>query len=336
MDKNDSNISLVTGGSGFIGRHVVQRLLHLGRPVKVLDLNVSEGTFPKEVEVFKGSILDQTLVANAMEGTKDVYHLAANPNLWAKDKNVFHEVNFEGTKTILEEAKKHNIHKLVYTSTETILKDYRSKSLEATTEDIELPPLKQMAGPYSHSKMLADEAVRKAAKDGLPAVVVNPTIPIGLGDYNLTPPTRMIMDFLNGKTPAYMECHMNLAPVEEVAEGHILAADKGISGHRYLLSNENLKLSEILTLLEEITGKEMPHRKVPYFLGYTTAVISEFIADHITGKAPVASKEGVRLAGGIMKFDNQKTRAALGLKARSVKEALGQAIAWLKEEGLVK
>lgn len=324
--------SLVTGGLGFIGRHLVEALIKRGKQVRVLDINPNTKQFHGEVDIWKGSILDQDIIEQALEGVIEVYHLAAIPYLWSLNTNDFFEVNFKGTEILLNEAKKFPINRFVYTSSETVLRGWRHKSTEPIDETQPLPLPEELPGPYSRSKLLAEKAVQGAVLDGVPAITVYPTIPIGAGDVNLTPPTRMIKDFLNGKTLAYLECNLNLIPVKAVAEGHILAAEKGGVGERYILGQENMKMSELLLMIEQQSGKKMPKRRIPYAVANLTAHVME-LAAWFSKRIPQASVEGVRLAGANLVFNCDKARKELMLPQYSIPQALSEAAGWLEEHG---
>lgn len=324
-----AGISLVTGGCGFIGRHLVQALASQGKPVRVLDRNPVPEKLPTEVEVLKGSILDKKLLNRAMQGINVVYHLAAIPHLWMANTADYEKVNVQGTRCVLEAASQVNLNSFVYTSSETVLRGWRDRDRLPVDESQPLPKLKELPGPYSRSKLLAELEVRQAIQRGLPGVVVYPTVPIGPGDDNLTPPTRMIRDFLNGKNPAYLECNLNLIPVQGVAEGHVLAAEKGQVGERYILGQDNYKLSELLQLIEQLSGISMPTRKVGYSTAVLTAKAME-VAAKISGKAPAASVEGVRLAGAGFTFNCSKAQQELGLAQYSIPDGLNQTINWLQ------
>src|SRR5262245_10022602 len=194
--------NLVTGGSGFIGRHLVEQLIARGERVRVLDLRPLEPA-PAGVEQVTGSITDPAAVARAVAGCERVFHLAANPNLWAADPKTFDAVNHQGTRRVLEAAQKAGVQRFVYASTESILKSYRApkSSVRALIDETVVLSLDDMPGPYCRSKFLAEQAAREAARGGLPLVIVNPTMPIGPGDHLLTPPSKMILGFLNGETP---------------------------------------------------------------------------------------------------------------------------------------
>lgn len=328
-----AQVSTVTGGSGFIGSHVVRQLVARGDDVRVLDLNPPLSDIAPKVDYRRGSILDQGAVRDAVTGADNLFHLAANPNLWARDKNVLSQVNHEGTKTVLDVAATCGLNRIVVTSTETILRSHRDRSDQPVSEASPLPSLDQLPGAYSRSKMRADMVAREAIKQGLPIVIVNPTVPVGEGDVSFTPPTKMILGFVDGSTPAYLDCQLNLIAVQDVAAGHILAAEKGRIGERYILAGENVRLGQVLALLGEITGQKMPKNKVPFWLSYAVGVVSEFVADHVTGNPPIAPLEGVRVAGGSVAFDNTKARTELGLEITPLREALQQSVDWLRAEG---
>ncbi|MBK7352966.1 MAG: NAD-dependent epimerase/dehydratase family protein [Nitrosomonas sp.] len=323
--------SLVTGGGGFIGMHLVNQLLDQGGVVKVLE--ISDANFPKEVEVIRGSITDVDTVRYALKGVDYLFHLAANPYLWAYDKKTFDQVNHEGTRVILSEAKRANIKKVVHTSTESILSKIPSKNQPIHSSVI--PILEDMPGPYCRSKFLAEQEAFKAAQEGLPVIIVSPTLPIGPGDHRLTPPTQMILNFLNHKLPAYLDCKLNVVDVRDVAHGHILAAERGRPGERYILGNQNIRLSELLQLLEEISGLAMPKTRIPHWLALIVGVSSEFIADYITRKPPQAPLTGVRLAGRSLFFESDKAIRELGFQQHSIRQALIDQVNWLFQEGYV-
>jgi len=328
-----SRQSLVTGGSGFIGQHLVRQLLERGISVRVLDVKKPAKDFPKGVQFIQGSVLDKELIAKALKGVDTLYHLAANPHLWAKDKRVFLRLNYEGTKLVLQQAAKANLERIIYTSTEAILGSFRHPPAFLITEETPLPKPEEMAGPYTHSKMLAELEARTAIEHGLPLCIVYPSTPVGPGDANLTASTAMIRDFLNGKNPAYYNCTLNWIAVEDVALGHFLAAEKGRIGEGYILGNENCSLSRILTLLEENLGVRMPRRRIPFGLALGAARVAEFVSNHLTGKEPVASLEGVRLAKAGLELDCRKARQELGLPQTSIKKAILATAEWLKKEG---
>ncbi|HET6223627.1 MAG TPA: NAD-dependent epimerase/dehydratase family protein [Dongiaceae bacterium] len=328
-----SRRSLVTGGGGFVGRHLVRLLLERGEAVRVLDIADVAG-LAGDVEILRGSILDADAVAGALKGVDRLYHLAGNPNLWSRRPLCFLETNFHGTQTVLAAAAGADLERIVYTSTESILKSRRGRSLTAVDESVRWT-VEDMPGPYCRSKFLAEEAAKAAAARGLPVVIVNPTMPIGPGDVHLTPPSRMLLGFLNGETPAYLDCEFNLVDVRDVAVGHILAADKGEIGERYILGRTNIRMSALLDLLARLTGLAMPRLKVPYGLALAAAVVGEGMA-RLTGRPPIAPLAGVRLARTPMLFDSSRAVRVLGLPQTPLERSLADAVGWFKEQRLLR
>ncbi|HNB27084.1 MAG TPA: NAD-dependent epimerase/dehydratase family protein [Alphaproteobacteria bacterium] len=331
-----ARLNLVTGGSGFIGRHLVDALLARGERVRVLDLRPI-APVPENVELALGSITDAAHVARAVAGCDRVFHLAANPNLWAPDPKSFDAVNHQGTRRMLEAAQKAGVARFVYTSTESILKSYRAPktSQRALIDETVVLGLDDMPGPYCRSKYLAEQAAREAAAGGLPVVIVNPTMPIGPGDGLLTPPSRMILGFLNGETPAYLDCEFNLVDARDVAAGQVLAAEKGRVGERYILGNVNLSLGELLASLQRLSRLTMPKARVPYALALVSALVSEGLAN-ITKKPPMAPLTGVRLARTSMAFDCSKARNELGWQCRTLDASLVDTMRWMSGLGLLR
>jgi len=330
-----AKVTLVTGGLGFIGQHVVDLLLARGDQVRVLDIATPEQSIPG-VEYVTGSILDPPTVRRAMQHVGQVFHLAAVAGLWARRKQDLITVNQLGTRHVLEAARAAGVERVVHTSTEAILKNFRRPAkVEEITEAVH-PTLADMPGPYCRGKFLAEQEALAATAQGLPVVVVNPTVPIGPGDRRLTPPSRMLLGFLNGRYPAFLESTLNLIDARDVALGHLLAADKGRVGERYILGHVNLPLSELLQLLTDLTGLPMPRQKIPYWLALTTSAISELVADTITHRPPVAPMTGVRLAKTPLLFANTKAKQELGLTCRPLRESLKDAIAWYQSQGLLQ
>jgi dihydroflavonol-4-reductase len=330
------SFSLVTGGSGFIGQHLVQLLCARGERVRVFDRRPPgwrDAAAP--VDYHQGDIADPAAVDRAMAGARRVYHLAANPNLWTRDPQDFARDNHQGTLTVLAAAERHRPQRLVYTSTESILAGVRHRIVGGMIDESVALRVEDMPGPYCRSKFLAERAALDAAERGLPVVVVNPTLPIGPGDRLLTPPSRMLVDFLNGRAPAYLETAVNMIDVRDAALGHLLAAERGRIGRRYILGGENLTLSALLALLEDLSGRPMPKRRIPYWLAYLYGTVDEFLATRVTGKPPRAPLTGIRLARHAMRFDNSRALAELGLQPRPLRHALADAIAWFRDEGLL-
>jgi dihydroflavonol-4-reductase len=323
-------IDLVTGGSGFLGSHIVSVLLQQGRHVRVLDIDPG-GSPAAGVELIKGSVTDPAAVAAAMRGARRVFHTAGNPNLWARRKDDFAAINFGGTKIVLAEAARQRVERLVFTSTAAILfrRPGRNGGIESLT-------LADMPGDYCRSKFLAEQEAFAAARAGTPVVIVSPTLPIGPGDRRLTPPTRMILDFINGATPAFLDFELNMIHVHDVALGHVRAAEVGLIGQRYVLAGGNRRLSDILQLVQEITGVAMPRLRVPYGLAFAAAAASEVVANYVTRQSPKASLAGVRLTRRPPALEMGRPGSELGLKPTPLAQALRELILWLVENGHVQ
>jgi dihydroflavonol-4-reductase len=326
-------IDLVTGGSGFIGRHVVATLRARGARVRILDLT-PPGDSATEVEFVPGSILDPESVGAAMADIRHVYHLAGIAKLWSRDRADFDRVNAGGTATVMRAAAEHGVERVVHCSTEAILLPKRHTG--ALIDETVRPELSDMPGPYTRSKLAAEQAVLAGVQGGLNALIVNPTVPIGAGDRNLTPPAAMLAMFLNGHSPAYLDCVLNLVDVRDVAAGMVLAADRGRTGERYILGGENVVLRDLLALLEQLSGRPMPKRAVPGWLALASAAVTEWVADVVTKRTPAATVEGVTLALRSGQFDSKKACNELGYAPRPFQDALTDAVAWLSGEAAAK
>lgn len=325
--------TVVTGGAGFIGSHLVRLLVDRGESVRVVERPGAEaGHLPGEVEVVRADIRDREAVRRAMVGAGRVYHLAANPNLWARDRREFDAVNHRGTVHVLDEALAAGASRVLHTSTESILTCARATG--PIGEDVRVE-LSDAVGPYCRSKLRAEDEAMTRARDGHPVVVANPTMPVGPGDLGMSPPSRLIRDFCLGRLPARMDCTLNLIDVRDVAEGLVRTMDRGRPGRRYLLGGENLTLVGLLGILSEGTGVPVPRWSVPYPVGLAVAALSEFWADRVTGRPPKATLTGVRLTRRTMHFDASRSLAELGLSPRPVRESLDDALAWLRQTGQI-
>jgi dihydroflavonol-4-reductase len=326
-------ITVVTGGAGFIGSHLVERLARRGDRVRVVERPGADAShLPEGVEVVRADIRDRPAMRNAMRGARHVYHLAANPNLWARDRREFDAVNRLGTVHVLDAAIQAGAEKVLHTSTESILTCARAAGPIA--EDVRVSE-SDAVGPYCLSKLRAEFAAMARAREGHPVYIANPTMPVGPGDRGLSPPTRLIRDFALGRLPARMDCTLNLIDVRDVAEGLVRTLERGEPGRRYLLGGENLTLLELLRALSDLTGVPVPRWRVPYPLGLAVAHLSEFAADHLGGPPPKATVTGVRLTRRTMHFDASRSLDALGLTPRPVRRALAEALAWLAQAGQV-
>jgi dihydroflavonol-4-reductase len=320
-------MNLVTGGCGFIGRHLVRALYERGEPVRILDPAPAED-FPVTIEAVRGSVLDPAALDAALANVGRVYHLAGIAKLWTKDKSDFIRINAEGTKALLDAAAARGVGRVVHCSTEAILMS-RRRSTGASIDETSRPELADMPGPYTRSKLIAEQSVLAAVAGGLDAVIVNPTVPIGPGDQNLTPPAAMLLMFLQGRSPAFLDCTLNLVDVRDVANGFIFAAERGRAGERYILGGENIAMRDLLTLVQQVSGRSMPRHSVPGWLALASASVAEVMADVVTGRAPAATREGVRLALRSGPFESSKARNELGYISRGLRDALVDTVQWL-------
>jgi dihydroflavonol-4-reductase len=325
--------TIVTGGAGFIGSHLVEQLVARGERVLVVERpGAPVSHLPDSVEVVRADIRDREATRQAVSGSRFVYHLAANPNLWARDRRDFDAVNHQGTINVVDSALDGGVERLVHVSTESILT--RARSSGPIDENVEIT-LKDAVGPYCRSKLRAENVAMARAKAGASVIIVNPTMPVGPGDRGVSPPTRLIRDFCNGGLPARMDCTLNLIDVRDVAEGLIRAMERGEPGRRYLLGGENLTLVALLGHLSDLTGVAVPRWSVPYPVGLAVAILSEAWADLVSGRPPKATVTGVRLTRRRMEFDARSSLEALQLVPRPVSESLADAVAWLRDTGAI-
>ena len=325
----DADVTVVTGGAGFIGSHLVERLVSRGAKVRVVERpGAAVDHLGPAVEIVHADIRDREATRAAVAGGRWVYHLAANPNLWALDRGEFDAVNHRGTIHVLDAALGGGAERVVHVSTESILTSARPERGGPILEDVEVT-LDDAVGPYCRSKLRAENEAMARAKSGAPVVIVNPTMPVGPGDRGVSPPTRLIRDFCAGKLPARMDCTLNLIDVRDVADGLIRAMERGQYGRRYLLGGENLTLLSLLGLLSAESGVPVPRWSVPYPVGLAVAHVSEFWADHVTHRPPKATVTGVRLTRRTMRFDASRSLDELGLTPRPIRDSIRDAVAWI-------
>ncbi len=325
--------TLVTGASGFLGSHVARQLVARGEDVRVLmrPSSTNRAVGDLSLEYVTGDLRDAASLDRALAGVQYVFHVAADYRLWAKKSRDIYDSNVGGTKNLLEAAKRAKIEKFIYTSTvATIAVDRPQLPNEFTDTKLE-----EMVGHYKRSKWMAEREALNAAKEGLPVVVAMPTTPVGPGDWKPTPTGKIILDFLNGKMPGYVETGLNFVGAEECAEGHLLVAEHGKVGERYLLGAENLTLKAMLDLLSRITGLAAPSLKIPHGLALGVAYISTAFS-RLIGKEPQIPVEGVKIAQHMMFVDCSRAQRELGFKPGSVEEALKRAVRWYEANGYVK
>ena len=318
---------LVTGGSGFIGQHLVATLVASGRQTRVLDLR-PPGRAVTNAQYIKGSVLDREMVGQALNGVDEVYHLAGLPGMWVAHKDDFHAVNCRGTEVVISAARERGVTRFLHCSTESIL--FRSSPAGGDVEDT-LLTADDMPGPYTRSKLLAERLAMEAAASGFPVVIGSPTMPIGPHDHNLTPPTAMLRHFLGKRFQFYLDFVLNLVDVRDVAAGLILAMERGKVGNRYILGGESIPLKKLLEYVAAISGRNSLRVPVPGRLAEVTAAILEFMADHVTRTPPSATAEAVRIALRSTALSTERAQRELGYAPRPIESALRETIAYLAD-----
>ncbi len=324
--------TLVTGASGFLGSHVARQLVARGEDVRVLlrPSSHNHAISDLSLEYVTGDLRDVASLERATKGVKRVFHVAADYRLWARRSKDIYEANVGGTKNLLAAAERAGVEQFIYTSTvATIAVDRPELPNEATNARLE-----EMIGHYKRSKWLAEQEVLKAAKDGAPIIVAMPTTPVGPWDWKPTPTGKIIVDFLNGKLPGYVETGLNFVGVEECAAGHLLVSEKGKPGERYLLGAENLTLKQVLDILAKITGLRAPTLKIPHGVALSVAYANT-IFSRLTFREPGIPIEGVKIARHKMFVDCSRAQRELGFRPGPVAAALERAVRWYEANGYV-
>lgn len=323
--------ALVTGATGFIGGAVARALIRAGTDVRVLtrsqsDLRNLDGM---KVERVAGDLRDPASMRYALAGCRQLYHVAAHYALWARDPSIFYNINVTGTKNLLEAARASNIERTVYCSTIGAIGLPPGGGLGSEETPVSLD---QMTGHYKRSKYLAEQVVIKLAQEGLPVVIVNPSAPVGAGDVKPTPTGQVVVDFMKGRMPAYIETGMNIVDVDDVATGHLLAMEKGRQGERYILGCKNLMLHEVFAILSNLTGVATPTIKLPRLAILPFAYLNHWLA-RFTGQPPRIPLEGVKMAKYKMHYDCSKAVKELGLPQTPPDVALEKAVRWFRDHG---
>ncbi len=322
---------LVTGATGFIGGNLARRLVAQGHQVKAL-VRPGGNTLTIDstgVEVVPGDILDADSVDRGLQGCQWVFHCAAAYTFWSKNPGDIYRTNVEGTAVVLEAAKRAGVERVVYTSTVATI------GLPAAGLGNECTEMQsaQLVGNYKKSKYQAEQIALEKAGQGLPLVVVNPTATVGPWDVKPTPTGRIVLDYLRGRMPAYVDTGLNLVDVADVAEGHILAAEKGRVGQRYVLGQRNLTLKAIFELLEGVTGRRAPRTKIPRWLALGAGYFDQLVEGQLLGREPRIPLEGLSAAKKPMYVSCEKAIHELGLPQTPVEQALAEAVAWFENHG---
>jgi dihydroflavonol-4-reductase len=328
---------LVTGASGFIGSALVRALLR--REVHVVAM-IEPGTDVKnldhlDVERLTADVRDPAVVHKAVEGCRAAFHVAALYRFWARDPSQFYAINVEGTRNVLEAASAAGTERLLYTSTVGTLGVEEAGSGNAVDES-SYPDVGHLFGHYKRSKYVAEHEVLRAAAGGLYVSLVLPTFPLGPRDTAPTPTGRLVLDFLNGRIPGYVNTVLNVVHVDDVAEGHVLALERGARGRSYILGGENYTLQRLLTELASETGLKAPTLRVPRLLSLGAAALSEVVEGRIMHRHPSIPLEAARMSTTQMAFDDSRARSEIGYSPRPAREAVADSVRWFVESGYVK
>lgn len=327
--------TLVTGATGFVGAAVVRHLLAAGHDVRVLvrpgaDKSNIEGL---KVDLAEGDLTDPRSLRTAVKGCEALFHVAADYRIWIPRPAEIYRVNVEGSRDLMIAAGEAGVKRIVYTSSVAAL----GLTKDATPAN-ETTPVSEadMIGHYKRSKFRAEEAVRALiTNDGLPAVIVNPSTPIGPRDIKPTPTGRIVVDFANGRMPAYVDSGLNIVHVDDCAAGHLMAFEKGEVGERYILGGEDMTLQAILEVLGRLAGKKAPRVRIPHSVLMPIAWGAEGWA-RVSGREPIVSIDSARMARKRMYFSSQKAKSALGYRIRPAEEALRDALSWFESHGYLR
>jgi dihydroflavonol-4-reductase len=321
----------ITGATGFVGANLVRLLLKENYQVKALVRKNADLTNLKnlDIELIEGSLNDENL-ADKMVDCKYLFHVAAHYSLWLKDRDSLYKSNVLGTKNVLKSAKKAGIKRTVYTSSVAAI-GVRKDSVFAN-ETYQSPP-ENLIGNYKKSKYYAEQEAHLAIKSGQDIVIVNPTTPIGAYDIKPTPTGEIIVRFLTGNMPAFVNTGLNFIDVQDIAKGHLLALEKGKIGERYILGNCNLTLQDFLEKLATITDKKAPKIQLPLWIPLTVAFIDEYMLTKF-GKKPSVAVEGVKMSAQFMYYDSSKAIQELGLPQTNIDEAIANAVEWFNQRNI--
>jgi len=330
-------LAFVTGATGFLGSHVARVLAEQGADLRLLvrptsDLRNLEGLNADRVI---GDLRDPASIEKSLSGCDALFHVAADYRLWVRDPDEMYRSNVEGTRSLLDAARRQGVRRVVYTSSVATMgftSGPQTKNGLVANEESPVS-LAEMIGHYKRSKFMAEQLAVKAARSGADVVVVNPTTPIGERDIKPTPTGRIVVDFLKRKFPAYVETGLNLVDATECARGHIQALEKGRSGERYILGGENLTLKQILDRLAAITNLPSPTVRLPYIFALATGVVDEMVTGRLLGREPRATIDAVRMGHKMMFVSSAKAERELGWRMLSVDGALRRSVEWFRSNG---
>ena len=325
------DLTFVTGATGFVGSHVVRQLLLRGDRVRILARNSSRKSNIEGLgcEMVIGDLKDSMSMLRCVQGCRRVYHVAADYRLSVRNPQEIYDNNVGGTRNLLSACCEAGIEKVVYTSTVGTI-GLRKDGVPAD----ENSPVKldDMIGHYKRSKFMAEQVALEFAASGLPVIIVNPTTPVGAGDIKPTPTGKIILDFVRGRMPAYVDTGLNVVNVEDVARGHILGEIKGKIWERYILGGENMSLEQIQETLARICGKHLPRVRIPYFVALFSAYMDDFFVGTILRREPFIPLEGVRMARYKMYVSSEKAQRELGYNPGPAEQALREAAEYFLSE----
>ena len=321
--------TLVTGATGFVGWHVARALLDRGHTVRALARDPARLRELPEVQGVQGDLRDPASLQRAVEGCSVVFHVAADYRLWTREPHEMYRSNVEGTRAMLEAARRAGVERFVYTSTVGCI---GVKTPDGIGDERSEAFLEDMQGPYKRSKFLAEQVALEFAAEGFPVVIVNPTAPVGDHDFKPTPTGKIVVDFVRGAIPAYVDTGLNVVDVRDVACGHLAACQRGVPGERYILGAENMTLQQILEALAGILGRKAPRVQIPYAIAFAAGVASTAWAE-ITGKEPRAPLDAVRMSRKKMWVRHDKAARDLGYSPGPAADALRRAVVWFQENG---
>ncbi|HWD68364.1 MAG TPA: hopanoid-associated sugar epimerase [Caulobacteraceae bacterium] len=326
------DLALVTGASGFVGSAVARRLADRGLRVRTLVRPTSDrrNLVGAPCEIALGDMTHEDSVRHAMEGARFLFHVAADYRLWARDPSEIMRANLEGTRIVMQAARRAGVERIVHTSSVATLNVER----DAIDETFPLPDGGGV-GVYKQSKVASERLVERMAADGLPVVIVLPSTPIGPRDAKPTPTGRMVVEAATGKIPAFVDTGLNLVHVDDVAEGHLKAMERGATGERYILGGQDVSLKDMLADIAGLVGRKAPRVSLPRAPLYPLAMAAEAIA-RFTGKEPIVTRDALDMAAHRMFFSSAKAQRDLGYHARPYREALADALAWFRAAGYLK
>jgi dihydroflavonol-4-reductase len=325
---------LLTGASGFVGSAVARRLREEGFQVRVLVRATSPVAHLADLglEFVTGDLRDAESVRRAMAGVRHLFHVAADYRVWARNPDELTQTNVAGTRLLMQEAMREGVERVVYTSSVATL----AARADGVSADETMPLTEDKAiGVYKRSKVAAERAVEALIAEGLPAVIVNPSTPIGPRDVKPTPTGRIIVEAASGRMPAFVDTGLNMVHVDDVAEGHLAAFERGRIGERYVLGGQNATLAEILATVAQVVGRRPPRIRIPRQALMPFAHVTEAVA-RVTGREPMLTRDGLRMSKNKMFFSSAKAETELGYRARPYREGITDAIEWFRRAGYLR